>query len=130
MATEAQPAADKSDFNHCLGSLRVVEIGNELGEYCGKVLAGLGADFVRIEKPGNDDPQLRHLGWLTELRQTEIGIWRTGGLPVHLSETPAHVGGRLNRASPNYAEDNDYVVGRILKRSPEQIREMEVTETF
>lgn len=55
MATEAQPAADKSDFQHFLGGLRVVEIGNELGEYCGKVLAGLGADVVRIEKPGGDE---------------------------------------------------------------------------
>ncbi|MFG2514057.1 CaiB/BaiF CoA transferase family protein [Streptomyces sp. NPDC048584] len=35
-----------------LGRLRVLEIGGELGEYCGKVLAGLGADVVRVEPPG------------------------------------------------------------------------------
>jgi crotonobetainyl-CoA:carnitine CoA-transferase CaiB-like acyl-CoA transferase len=35
-----------------LGGLRVVELGDELGEYCGKVLAGLGADVVRVEPPG------------------------------------------------------------------------------
>ncbi len=35
-----------------LGRVRVLEVGDELGEYCAKVLAGLGADVVRIEPPG------------------------------------------------------------------------------
>lgn len=71
-----------------------------------------------------EDPQLKHLGWLTDLNQTEIGIWPTRGLPVKLSETPAHIGGRLNRAGPNYGEDNEYVLGQILKKSPEEIQQM------
>lgn len=37
---------------HYLSGLRVLEIGDELGEYCGKLLAGLGADVVRVEQPG------------------------------------------------------------------------------
>lgn len=37
-----------------LEGIRVLEIGNELGEYCGKVLAGLGADVVRVEPPGGE----------------------------------------------------------------------------
>ncbi|WP_432842239.1 CoA transferase [Dactylosporangium sp. CA-092794] len=41
-------------FEGFLGGLRVIEIGNELGEYCGKVLAGLGADVVRVEPPGGE----------------------------------------------------------------------------
>jgi crotonobetainyl-CoA:carnitine CoA-transferase CaiB-like acyl-CoA transferase len=32
-----------------LDGLRVLELGNELGEYAGRVLAGLGADVVRVE---------------------------------------------------------------------------------
>ena len=32
-----------------LGGLRVLEIANELGEYAGKLLAGLGADVVKVE---------------------------------------------------------------------------------
>lgn len=36
----------------CLAGVRVVEIGDEQGEYCGRTLAGLGADVVRIEPPG------------------------------------------------------------------------------
>ena len=71
-----------------------------------------------------DDPQLAHLGWLTELNQTEIGLWPTRGLPVHLSETPAHIGGRLNRAGPNYGEDNDYVLRDVLGKSTEEIETM------
>ena len=42
------------EFVAYLGRVRVLEIGNELGEYCGKVLAGLGADVVRIEPPGGE----------------------------------------------------------------------------
>jgi crotonobetainyl-CoA:carnitine CoA-transferase CaiB-like acyl-CoA transferase len=71
-----------------------------------------------------EDPQLKHLGWLTELKQTEIGVWPTRGMPVHLSETPAHIGGRLNRAGPNYGEDTDYVLRDILKKSPDEIAAM------
>lgn len=35
-----------------LEGVRVLEIGDELGEYCGLVLAGLGAEVIRIEPPG------------------------------------------------------------------------------
>jgi len=37
-----------------LSGLRVLEIADELGEYCGKLLAGLGADVVKIEPPGGE----------------------------------------------------------------------------
>jgi crotonobetainyl-CoA:carnitine CoA-transferase CaiB-like acyl-CoA transferase len=86
-----------------------------------KVPAGVAQTAQqRIE----EDPQLKHLGWLTELNQTEIGRWPTRGLPVHFSETPAHIGGRLNRAGPNYGEDNEYVLRNILKMSSEAVEEM------
>ncbi len=32
-----------------LSGVRVLEVGNELGEYCGKLLAGLGADVIKVE---------------------------------------------------------------------------------
>src|SRR6202051_1130740 len=34
-----------------LNGVRVVEVANELGEYAGLLLAGLGADVVKIEPP-------------------------------------------------------------------------------
>ncbi len=37
-----------------LAGIRVVEISDELGEYCGKMLAGLGADVVKVEPPGGE----------------------------------------------------------------------------
>ncbi|MER8589808.1 CoA transferase, partial [Mesorhizobium sp. M1338] len=37
-----------------LDGIRVIEVADELGEYCGRVLAGLGADVVKIEPPGGD----------------------------------------------------------------------------
>jgi crotonobetainyl-CoA:carnitine CoA-transferase CaiB-like acyl-CoA transferase len=46
--------AEQMEFEGFLGGIRVLEIGDELGEYCGKVLAGLGADVVRVEPPGGE----------------------------------------------------------------------------
>src|SRR3984957_12767609 len=61
-------AADKThNTGSFLNGVRVIELADELGEYCGKVLAGLGADVIKIEPLGgektrgygpfyNDDP--------------------------------------------------------------------------
>lgn len=51
-ANGAIAAVDRSK-SFLLG-LRVLEVGDELGEYCGKLLAGLGADVVKIEPPGGE----------------------------------------------------------------------------
>jgi len=37
-----------------LDGIRVLEIGDEQGEYCGRVLAGMGADVVRMEPVGGE----------------------------------------------------------------------------
>ncbi len=37
-----------------LHGIRVLEIADELGEYCGKVLAGLGAEVIKIEPPAGE----------------------------------------------------------------------------
>jgi crotonobetainyl-CoA:carnitine CoA-transferase CaiB-like acyl-CoA transferase len=34
-----------------LDGIRVIEIADELGEYCGKVLAGIGAEVIKVEPP-------------------------------------------------------------------------------
>jgi crotonobetainyl-CoA:carnitine CoA-transferase CaiB-like acyl-CoA transferase len=70
------------------------------------------------------DPQLAHLGWMVELNQSEIGTWPVKEHPTRFSETPTHIGGRLDRSGPSYGEDTDYVLGEILKLTPEQIEEL------
>ena len=43
-----------------LNSNRVLDLTDEKGFLCGKILADLGADVIKIEKPGGD--QARSLG--------------------------------------------------------------------
>ena len=37
-----------------LSNLRVLEIGDEQGQFCAKLLADLGADVIKIEPPGGN----------------------------------------------------------------------------
>ncbi|MBN1847804.1 MAG: CoA transferase [Deltaproteobacteria bacterium] len=37
-----------------LAGVQVLEIANEMGQYCGKMLADLGAEVIKIESPGGD----------------------------------------------------------------------------
>jgi crotonobetainyl-CoA:carnitine CoA-transferase CaiB-like acyl-CoA transferase len=60
------------------------------------------------------DPQLTHLNWLTEVEGSKIGRWPVAEFPVKLSETPAYMGGLINRGAPCYGEDNEWVLGELL----------------
>ncbi|GAA1997493.1 CaiB/BaiF CoA-transferase family protein [Microbacterium ulmi] len=70
------------------------------------------------------DPQLAHMNWLTELDGTKIGRWPVAEVPVHLSESPAFVGGPIDRAAPVYGEDNEYVLGELLGMSTREIADL------
>ena len=67
------------------------------------------------------DPQLAALSWLTEVTGTKIGRWPIAEVPVKLSESPAYIGGRLDRGAPCYGEDNHYVYGELLGMSSREI---------
>ncbi|WP_439030577.1 CoA transferase [Gordonia terrae] len=41
-----------------LSDIRIVEIGDHQGEYCGLVLAGLGADVIKVEPPGGSPSRM------------------------------------------------------------------------
>ena len=41
-----------------LTGIRVIELADELGEYCGKLMAGLGADVIKVEPPGGERTRL------------------------------------------------------------------------
>ena len=52
--TDAQPMSGP------LAGLRVLELADEKGQFCGKLLGDLGADVVKIEPPGGEPN--RHIG--------------------------------------------------------------------
>ncbi|MGH8663671.1 MAG: CaiB/BaiF CoA transferase family protein [Burkholderiales bacterium] len=70
------------------------------------------------------DPQLKALEWLTEVTGTKIGRWPVAEVPIKLSETPAYIGGRLDRGAPCYGEDNEYVFGELLRMSKREIEQL------
>jgi len=84
--------------------------------------AGVAAGVCQnAEDRCDKDPQLAALEWLTELTGTKIGTWPVAEVPAKLSETPAYVGGRVNRGAPCYGEDNEYVYGELLGMSSGEI---------
>jgi crotonobetainyl-CoA:carnitine CoA-transferase CaiB-like acyl-CoA transferase len=54
MATEADRPLKPGMFT----GIRVIEIADELGEYCGLILAGLGAEVIKIEPPEGSPSRL------------------------------------------------------------------------
>ena len=72
----------------------------------------------------DNDPQLRSLEWLTEVTGTKIGRWPVAEVPIKMSESPAYIGGRIDRGAPCYGEDNDYVFGELLGMSSHEIAKL------
>jgi crotonobetainyl-CoA:carnitine CoA-transferase CaiB-like acyl-CoA transferase len=72
----------------------------------------------------DNDPQLKHLEWLTEVTGTKIGRWPVAEVPIKLSESPAYIGGRIDRGAPMYGEDNEYVYGELLGMTTQEIAKL------
>src|SRR5262245_28563179 len=84
--------------------------------------AGVPAGVCQTAEDRCDhDPQLAALQWLTEVTGTKIGRWPIAEVPVKMSESPAYIGGRLDRGAPCYGEDNHYVYGELLGMSAQEI---------
>jgi crotonobetainyl-CoA:carnitine CoA-transferase CaiB-like acyl-CoA transferase len=87
--------------------------------------AGVPAGVCQTAEDRCDhDPQLAALRWLTEVTGTKIGRWPIAEVAVKMSESPAYIGGRLDRGAPCYGEDNDYVYGELLGMSAQEIKDM------
>jgi len=78
----------------------------------------------------DNDPQLVALEWLTEVTGTKIGRWPVAEVPVKLSESPAYVGGIIDRGAPCYGEDNEYVYGELLGMTTKEIAALEADGVF
>jgi crotonobetainyl-CoA:carnitine CoA-transferase CaiB-like acyl-CoA transferase len=52
--TDAQPGPGP------LTGLRILELADETGQFCGKLLGDLGANVIKVEPPGGE--RSRHLG--------------------------------------------------------------------
>jgi crotonobetainyl-CoA:carnitine CoA-transferase CaiB-like acyl-CoA transferase len=76
------------------------------------------------------DPQLAALEWLTEVTGTKIGRWPVAEVPVKMSESPAYIGGRIDRGAPYYGEDNHYVYGELLGMSSREIEALAEEEVI
>ena len=102
------------------GGVNAFEVMRELQD------AGVPAGVCQTAAERCDqDPQLRHLKWLTELPGTKIGKWPVAEVPVTMSRSRATVGGTLGRGAPCYGEDNDYVYGELLGMSKQEINDLE-----
>jgi crotonobetainyl-CoA:carnitine CoA-transferase CaiB-like acyl-CoA transferase len=90
-------------------------------------LAGIPAGVCQSAADRVDrDPQLRHLGWMTELAGTRIGTWPVPEVPVRMSGATVTVGGPTDRGAPMYGEDNGYVYGELLGMSSADIEQLAV----
>ena len=72
----------------------------------------------------DNDPQLRHLKWLTEVTGSKIGTWPVYELPMKLSRTPAYIGGPIDRGAPGYGEDNAWVLSELLGMSGSDVQRL------
>jgi crotonobetainyl-CoA:carnitine CoA-transferase CaiB-like acyl-CoA transferase len=87
--------------------------------------AGVAAGVVQnAEDRCDHDPQLAALNWLTEIKGTKIGTWPVPELPMKLSETPAYIGGPIDRGAPCYGEDNTYILREMLGFSDTEIAKL------
>jgi hypothetical protein len=66
------PVSDAQSLSGPLAALRVLELADEKGQFCGKVFGDLGADVVKIEPPGGE-PSRRIGPFLDDIRQPADG---------------------------------------------------------
>jgi len=67
------------------------------------------------------DPQLKARGYYVDLPHSDIGTWPLEGFPAKLSRSPANIGGETHRAAPKLGEDNQFVYGKLVGLSAEEI---------
>ena len=79
------------------------------------------ARFKDLPARSKHQDALAALSWVTEVTGTKIGCWPLAEVPIKSSESPAYIGGRIDRGAPGYGEDNEYVYGELLGMSSAKI---------
>jgi crotonobetainyl-CoA:carnitine CoA-transferase CaiB-like acyl-CoA transferase len=123
-ATLAQRLAHQDALEAAVGDLTRTHEAYELMHAL--QAAGVRAGVCQTAEDRCDhDPQLTSLEWLVELEGTKIGRWPIAEAPVELSESPFYIGGRPNRASPIYGEDNREIYEGMLGMSAAEVDKLE-----
>ena len=81
---------------------------------------GVAAGVVQDARDLAQDPQLKQRGFFIELDHPELGKTISDAVPIRLSDTPA----RYTRAAPVLGQDNDYVYGKLLGMSQDELAEL------
>ena len=85
--------------------------------------AGIAAGAVNPPDTTFEEPQLQKRDYFYKLTRDIIGEQRYYGFPVKFSETKMKM-----RPAPKLGEHNEYVLGKILKLSKEEIAELEKSQ--
>jgi crotonobetainyl-CoA:carnitine CoA-transferase CaiB-like acyl-CoA transferase len=81
---------------------------------------GVAAGVVQDASDLAQDPQLKERGFFIELDHPELGKTISDAVPIRLSHTPA----RYRRAAPVRGQDNDYVYGKLLGLSRDELAKL------
>jgi len=86
------------------------------------LLQGQGVAAGVVQDAGDlaNDPQLRARGFFVELEHPELGRTISDATPIKLSGAPAE----YRRSAPVRGQDNDYVYGKLLGMSEDELAEL------
>jgi len=87
---------------------------------------GVAAGVVQNTSDLANDPQLKSRGFFIELDHPQLGKIVSDATPIKLSETPA----KYSRAAPVSGQDNDYVYGKLLGLSKDELTELRRQEVI
>jgi len=133
------------------GSCRILDLTDEKGFLAGRILADLGADVIKVEKPGGDpsrnigpfyhdiaDPE-KSLYWLafnTNKRGITLNLECASGREIFRRLTKKtdvvieSFSGELNKPGPCLGEDTEYVCTKLLSIPDELFVELLLEGVF
>jgi benzylsuccinate CoA-transferase BbsF subunit len=82
---------------------------------------GVPAGMVATGRDLSENPQFRERGFLLEMDHVIMGPVRLPGPPMRLGHDRLEIW----RLGPTMGQDNGYVLGEVLGRSPEEIARLE-----